>query len=362
MTRIAVVADCHIGNHRQYGAEVVAGINYRCRLALEALRNALLIADDHKCEHVVVCGDLFDSSKVEPQVVFALMTLFSESNARVHVLCGNHDINSNAPADNALSALAFVPNVTVYEGSPRVVDLGVKCLFVPYKNEQGRDYIARAVRGSPDVAAVFFHAGVSDTNTPAFLKNTQDSIDVDDIEALLGETSARLFFAGNWHTTRSWRVKDARVYQCGTLVPTGYDDQAAAFVHVYDGRTVTKHNAPGPRFWSFDKLDAKAIADAALKSTCAFVRCTLPLAEVQSAKDLVEGLLLSTGASVIEVVPSKREVSEQREAALVDAARVAREDEVRNAVAAYVHNMPLTASVDRAALLSLVMDALDGKT
>src|SRR5260370_428206 len=141
--RIGFCADCHIANHRQFGGQLVSGLNERCRLCLDVLANALKRAGECGCADVVILGDLFDSDRPSPQEVAAVQYVIYRSNIRVSMLVGNHDKTSEAPGDHALAPLWQVANVYERPSSyvvPDGIKHGTTLLHVPWQPGPAYDW------------------------------------------------------------------------------------------------------------------------------------------------------------------------------------------------------------------------------
>lgn len=315
--RLALVADPHVGNHKRHGGEAVSGINRRCRLTIDALSAAARIAERRKAV-LVVCGDLFDTSRPEPQVVAAVQEALRS--VKTVVLRGNHDTVSEAPGDHALGPLE--PVATVVE-VPTFVMPGVVALpFRPHPVKEWFD--AALAEFAPMLGGVAVaHFGIEDADTPPWLRGAQDSAHADHVLGVLRKHKFAALFVGNWHNHKHWGGSaDPLVVQVGTLCPTGWDNLGLVGygkVVVYDteDRSWEAVEVPGPRFVKVrgrgalaDLVDSPGVENAAPL----FVQFLSPPGEAVDDPEQVRSFLhrklyaagkLSNDGIVVEVVPDE---------------------------------------------------------
>jgi hypothetical protein len=143
---IGFIADVHVGNHRQHGGSVNAGLNDRCRSVLSALCRAKEQASAAGCTALVVLGDLFDTDQPNPQMIAAVGGALVGP-LHTQILMGNHDRASGAPGDHALGWARQVEMLDVVE-FPQVAALGEvgTLLLVPFRPGDPREWL-------PDVVA-----------------------------------------------------------------------------------------------------------------------------------------------------------------------------------------------------------------
>ncbi len=216
---IACVADVHIGNHRQFGGPLIAGVNTRCRENLDTLAAAYQIAHDHDAAHMFILGDLFDAAKQPPPVIAATMEVLHRGALPTTIITGNHDQFSTAPGDHACAPLDFLSNVTV-EDQPCVRTIaGYTVALLPYQpGEAGawvprtlRDLMNRARRERGDIAdPVDYALG------HAPFEPTAREFSGSGVRGLALSHFARDFVFGHLHAHGRHRA--------GTLCPTGWGD------------------------------------------------------------------------------------------------------------------------------------------
>jgi len=366
--RVAFIADCHIGNSKLYGGQTKAGINDRCRLTLDALKRAYEeISKD--CGALFICGDLFDSSRPEPQVIRAVQEIIARYAEKVttYILSGNHDMTSDAEGDNALGPL--VPVAHVLDQPLRYYVDGGEVWAVPFRTGKAEDWLPRVVNdlrgttdGAPTPRVLALHLGLQDGATPPWLKGSSDAVTLDSVAGQCSSLGIALVVAGHWHPHRSWSghdgVQGVDLVQIGALVPTDWRNpglEGYGTILVWDSKrgNWTKKAISGPRFVTTEEEVLKAPEGCKL-----FLRLKAdgtPTA-VAAAQGKLEALAERLGV-VGEVVPDTTEA----EVALRTAAGVTRSAETaEQAVSDYIAQMPLENEALRPEVKERVTQLLGG--
>lgn len=360
MTRIGYIADVHVGNHRVMGGPVDRGINRRCRLVLNALARATKTALQLGCEELVVLGDLFDTAKPSPQMIFEAWFALGHAMSKPpkRLLCGNHDQSTSATYDNALSALSIGEGFSVYDTTAENLllnDMGL--VLVPFANEDASRYIpeqARECEGRLDRSLLHLgiHAGIRDERTPTYLQNAKDSIHKDALFDLMDELDVDLCVAGNWHSHQSWTRGERSIVQCGALAPTGFDNtgmKGYGSLIVADGARWTRHEIPGPRFLvdrfeDMDESDYMKLDGV----TQVFLRILAHPAHMAEANAMRDRLVEAEVVEDAQVLPDQEVARVQS----LSAARAARKGETLDeALSGFVERMPLDDAVSREGVL-----------
>jgi len=308
MTKLAFVADVHLGNHKRMGGKVRASLNERCRETLAVLAAAVDVAVERECDGLAVLGDLFDTTAPLPQLITETVRALQPFPMRLDLLGGNHEQVSLEPDDNALSPLGLLShdNVWVTDVDPRVVLFGIqkrsmtKLLLVPHRPGPAAEWLPKVLHeyaGNEDWMKckhrlLGVHLGIQDDDTAHFLKGAHDSIEASVLADLCKKYSISAAFAGNWHDHRKWhqewldqhadsasgerRARKGKgthtldIVQCGALVPTGWDNPGVkgyGTVVIWDEGNIEIVELPGPRFVkpasNQEALDAIAEAEAA---------------------------------------------------------------------------------------------------
>lgn len=382
---IGFCADVHIGNHKKLGGRTLAGCNERCEIVVETLARACdrLLAFGVRPAQLVVCGDLFDTSRPSPQVLRkAQATLERLRDSRTGesgavLLVGNHDRVSDAPGDHALGPLAPVARIIERPTVMRPGTGHVELLCVPYMPGNAREWFAPTVAslanecergvGKPRERVLCFHLGIEDDRTSHYLKGAHDAIDLADLRAVMAEHGIRHAFAGNWHEFRSWDANETgKIVQCSALAPTGFDNAGLdgfGMLHLYDHgakQQITSVEIPGPRFLTVQGASAaETVIDSANEAGhLVFARYRADAAHVKEAQATLDEWISEAIVHAGFVDP---EDDEQAEKAARDAAKAARKAEtLGQALAEFVEHMPLEEGIDRAEVVQRASEYLGG--
>lgn len=357
MTKLAFVADVHLGNHKVHGGEAVASLNVRCRLGLDVFRRAVIRAAKRRCDGFFVLGDLFDYQRPEAQLLTEVQGILGEdehAEMKKWLLVGNHDQTSTARGDHALGPLA--PFATIVDRPTAVVVRDVAVGLVPFVAGHVDDWIADAVRDAARVAGdldyarqiLGVHLGIADDDTPGFLSRSEDAIRV---EAIRGHASTHGFskvLAGNWHNRRLWSAEPPEVFQLGALVPTGFDNpglEGYGTLAIWEDGKLSFEEITGPRFiGTTPELAAEFVEKARALGHAPFLRVTAPPLDLAAVRAFVESL-----GVVADVLPDATDITVAARSAATNA-RAA--NTVDDALAGFVEVMILPENVDRADVLA----------
>lgn len=366
-TKIAMVADTHVGNHRKWSTPsrgMISPISSRAADVVRVLAAARREAEAQGAEHFVVLGDVFDTSDPSPQLVAETLAALDSPSMDTHLLVGNHDQVSDQRGDHALVSMDRWRRVRVYE-QPEVLYLeGWQLHLVPYRPGRADDYLLDVLtelidgtdRPGPGVDRVLgLHLGLRDKDTPPWLMGAHDSIDA----ASLPRHLYRYTFAGNWHTRKL--VMD-RVLQIGALVPTGFDNPGltgyGTLVILGEG-TPQVAELPGPRFLRSTgvretkaNLDAVFAANADAQSYFS-IRCT------PGEREDVRELMDLYGVTTFEIHTDKEAALDAARSAVATLAYVST-DSLQAAVSTYVDQMPLPDGVARGDVKAMAIDYIAG--
>lgn len=267
---VVAVADVHVGNPKWRGGSLNQGVNVRGARVLAALHAALSYAVECEASAFVVLGDLMDSSRSSPQLIAQTMKMFqSFAPLPIHLLLGNHEMETGAVGDHSLAPFALLPHVRVHD-RPAVVHFGSDELWLmPFRNGPARQWLPGALEelavtaeelrggkphaGSPVHVALGLHLGIADDTTPPWLRDAHDAIDVNDLVAHCSMRGVDTVLAGNWHSAQDWYRDSVRVAQCGALCPTGFNNpgfDGYGFAVAWDGSAVVERKLVSlePRF------------------------------------------------------------------------------------------------------------------
>lgn len=364
--KIAAVADVHAHNPRRLAGAVERSLSRRCRDTLRVLERAYALAHREGCSHMLVLGDLVDSTSPEPQLIGQLLQIVHEARIRWGIvsilLVGNHDQESDQEGDHALAPFVPFGKDAIVVETPSVLPMdGFDLILLPHAAAPpAPKRLASLLTGltRPSRPAVLgMHAGISDDNTPHFLQGSADSIDVSVLRRAMIGAGVNVTLAGNWHDRREWRSGPSTVIQVGALVPTGFDNPGLdgyGGVAVLDSSdmTVTVHTLEGPRFLPVSGLDAlKELLPSgavSIPERRVYIRVTVQPDEMKAASDIITGAhkagLIVSG----EVIPdgTDRVVSARKAASAARSAST-----LTDALNGFVNTMPLEEGVGRGEVL-----------
>lgn len=365
--KLAFVADVHVGNHRRHGGPMLSGLNDRCRLSAAVLDAARRRAAELDAEFFVL-GDLFDSSRPEPQVVAAVQRALLPS---AHVLLGNHDMVSTARGDHALGPLDGYEGISVYE-SPQVLsfdDDKVEVIMVPFQPGPAAEWLPQVMErlsvsledsGRVQARVLCLHLGIIDENTPPWLRGADDAVPLELVQKLSMDLGCDAVLAGNWHSRQFWLTAGRyQIMQVGTLCPTGWDNPGLedyGTLAVFDSETglLSHTEIPGPRFV---KLRAGQQTVGSTFGNQIYVQMVAGTEERQQSEAVLSAQRDKGRIVGYEVVPDDLE----SETAARSAAFAARSSETFDqALAAFVREMPLEDGVEREHVLSLSRKYIEG--
>lgn len=356
MTRIAFVADAHLWNHKRMGGPVHSGINARCRLALKAFDRALKKATEVECDAVVSLGDLFDGVGPSPQLIAEVQKRI-DSCPFFLALLGNHELESDAPGDNALAPLFPLSEVVEKPRLELIEGLDgepVQLALVPFRRGPSSEWlnfsIADAVAGADPKAQTIacLHLGLQDEETPAFLRAASDAVAVDVLRGLMSDFGIGWAAAGNWHDKREFGSK---ILQVGTLVPTGFDNPGYldfGWMAFWgddwpDAPTGFRSwQVPGPRFLKVHTVGELDHAIANRQDDNLFVEWLVMPSELAGARAYMRDMIEDGKVFDGEVVSDRTGVEKRTREAAAGAASV---DELAKKLAAYVQALDLPEGV-----------------
>ncbi len=367
--RIAFVADVHLANHKRFGGVPRSGINARARAIIDTLAESVRIAvEEQDCDAFVVCGDLFDHTRPEPQIITAVCQIFERhlnAPVRFYVMVGNHDMHSEDEHDHALGPLRSVPNVSIVDKAHTHCWPSVAVLMLPYRTAPVSEWLDDAVAAlmvdvqSRDKHRILaLHMGVSDTSTAHYLAHARDSVPAQVLGELMDKYNIEFAACGNWHNHQSWVTNgESCIVQCGALVPTGFDNPGidgygSLVVYDTDTHAWARTEVDGPRFLTVKgDFAVEQYRDAAEKVPARSLHVVWKGAPTQlgamaatlAADETALGLASATAMS-----DDSDEVQVRNAAAF--AARAAGVDP-ETSLRAYVDAMPIDAGVDRDAVL-----------
>lgn len=361
--KVATVADVHVGNHKRHGGPAHGSINARCKLTIETLQRACDFAEEEKCTHFVIAGDLFDVARPEPPVIAAVQRVLTNRSFVSYVLVGNHDRQSHAWGDNALAPLS--PVATIIEKPERIDSSTGSMLLVPHQPGNPEEWLTRVcatlLEGeAPELPTLLvMHMGIKDEKTPPWLQGSTGAIDVNVLRDMLVEMRIGHALAGDWHEFRAWKGTEQPgnrplIAQIGALCPTGWDNPGTkgyGSVMIWDvdddGAKLTREEVPGPRFVKVGTTDDREkVHRQARGSENTFFISESVLADEHGVR-MQEAIMFKEAHDNVmgwEVVPDQAVAKAEAQHAASLARSAETFDEALNS---YVSAMPMDDSLDR---------------
>lgn len=256
---LAAVADCHLGNFRAFGGLWEGGLNYRCRLTVETLRQALLLAHGSNADLFVIAGDLFETKRPEPPVLAAAQRAFAEVDGEmaITILPGNHDMPSATAAggDTAcepMHVFAAVLRTPTLEHLP-----GISVLSVPFSAtvpmaQEIAEQVTRDWEWREPLRVLATHVGCYDDTDAFWMRDAKDAISADRLFEIMDGSGIHVAIVGNYHQHRFWSRDDRTIIQVGALNPRNFADagldQYGSLILLQDDGSWARSEIPGPRF------------------------------------------------------------------------------------------------------------------
>jgi hypothetical protein len=377
--RLAFIGDVHLGNHRQYGGDVVCGMNARFRTILRALDEAIVWANDQGCTDLVILGDVFDTPKPLPQQLAALRSSLVLFHGAVHLLVGNHDRVSGESGDHGLGPLRTLAdggNIDVYDEPTWIGDSTVEVLLCPFDARPVKEWLPPLLENKTAIASahgqrapetiVCGHFGLWEhrqAGEQPWLTSAADAAEVDWVARLCSQHAVDHLYVGNYHTHFRWTTHGVFLHQLGALVPTGFDNPGFSYGVVETWPDDKWTLIPGPRFVVVSSGEELGKAASKADATGCFLYADWRVspegytATVEAAEatmlgvDPVSGEPLLPQGSIVEVHVD-RKFSKLRAAQAAGAARSS--ETLTEAMHAFVSKHPMPPHVSREAVLEHV--------
>lgn len=342
----------------RHGGEKTLGINRRGHLTLDVFQRAVAAVEAAGAKHCVILGDLVDTMVQPPQLFDHLRRILKGSSLGFYILTGNHDQNSAAPRDNAISVLED-DNVVIVD-QPRAVELsrGRELLLIPFQPGKILKWLPEVLAGfgAPEpgtTRTLCLHAGVKTSDTAPWLQTSGGAIALETLLELMETYGIQDTFNGDWHDHKV--MAEGRVHQVGALCPVGYQNLGISeygnvAIRHPDGRVKYTY-IPGPRFLQFEpEQDADAIR-AALSiapDNQYFIEWTVHQKDFESASEtlrafIAEGVVVD-GSVVADTAPAAKGLEQGMESAK-------RADGIQEATSLFVQSLQLSNGVSKDSVL-----------
>ena len=221
----------------------------------DAIRELGRIAKEEDCRFMVVCGDVFESNRVDRKTVLRALEALKDVPVPVYLLPGNHDPFNAASVYRSPTFLERKPDhVHVIEDTkPIGVDEGIEIIGVPWTSKRPlQDLVSLAIRElepSQDSLRVCVAHGMADSLSPDLddpavisLQAAEDAISQNKIHYLALGDRHSLTEVGN----------SGRIWYAGTPEQTDYNEVRSGFalIAVINEKVVTTKEVNVGR-WKF---------------------------------------------------------------------------------------------------------------
>jgi DNA repair exonuclease SbcCD nuclease subunit len=229
--RFLQTGDWQLGMTRHFLSEDAQARFAQARI--DAVRSIGKAAREQRCEFVLVCGDVFESNRVDRRTVARALDALDEVEVPVYLLPGNHDPLEPGSVYRWEAFAARRPaHVTVLESErPLALREGVELVAAPWRSKRPEgDTVARACAGLPArvpggaLRILAAHGGV-DVLAPQ--RRDASMIQLAAAEAALGQ-AVDFIALGDRHSLLALG-SSGRIHYAGTPEPTDFDEERPGF-------------------------------------------------------------------------------------------------------------------------------------
>lgn len=302
MVRFLHTADWQLGMTRHYLAGEAESRFRQARI--DAVAHMAGLASEHRCDFVVVAGDVFETNQVDRATVARTVEALRRFPVPVLLLPGNHD---PLDAGSVLTSPAFAAqqpsHVHVLDDEPVAVADGVEVVGAPWRSKRPvHDLAGAALAGLEPIAGTLrvlvAHGGVDalapDTADPAL-------IGLDDLETALADGRVHFVALGDRHSTTEVGAS-GRVWYAGAPEPTDYDESDPGHALVVDVDAQACHvDEVAVGAWRFVRLETRVDHEDDITALASDLDA-LPDKERTTVKLAVTGTVTLREADLLEQV------------------------------------------------------------
>jgi len=301
--KYGLISDTHYHDWTQFASVGSDHVNSRLQQQIDETLRAARVLNEMGIKHLFHAGDCFHvRGKIAPSVLNPVLDAYryivNELGIEVHMIPGNHDLETNDShrITNASSALAGV-GVEIITEPTEIQGFDRNILMIPWMSSTDNLLTTmreiKAKTSEPHKMDVIIHAPVNGVimGIPDNGLNAHD----------LGGVGFRHVFAGHYHNHKS--LGDG-VYSIGAATHQTWSDvdSLAGFV-IVDGDSITHVPSEAPSFVDLQVWESVDSAEEAVKGN--YIRAKI---EIESESEVIEmrEFLTELGAAGVTVHPIRK--------------------------------------------------------
>ena len=225
MVRFIHTSDWQLGMTRHFLSDEAQARYSAARL--EAVNAIGVLANEHNCDFVLVCGDVFESNHVDRQIVVRTLEALNDYRVPVYLIPGNHDPLDPSSVYHFHSFTNRKPgHVNVIESSEAIEAIqGVQLIGAPWYSKQPlADLVGQAFAGLvADAGMIRILAGHGAVDTLSPDRDNPALIRVGPVEEAIRTGVVDYLALGDRHSLT--KIGDTgRIWYSGTPEPTDFDE------------------------------------------------------------------------------------------------------------------------------------------
>lgn len=251
--RFLHTGDWQLGMTRHFFSEGVQETYSQARF--DAIRRLGEIAEQHKCQFILVCGDAFESNQVDRRTVARTCEALKDVPVPVYVLPGNHDpLNAASVYRSSTFANQCPSHVHIIDDFlPRAVADGVELIGAPWRSKKPvvnpLEELISTLSPTEGSCRIVAGHGIVDTYTPD--KDAPAIIAAGNLEKVIGDGKADYIALGDRHSVTMLGAS-RRVWYSGTPESTDFreDKSGYALIVEFNGNEISTKEVRIGR-WTF---------------------------------------------------------------------------------------------------------------
>jgi DNA repair exonuclease SbcCD nuclease subunit len=234
----------------------------------DAIRTMGRVAEEERCQFLLVCGDAFESNQVERKTAARALEAFKEVPVPVYILPGNHDPLNAASVYRSSTFLERKPEhvQVVINAAPITVGEGIELVGAPWVSKRPAvnpiEEVLSALPPADGVTRICMAHGVVDLYTPD--RDAPGVIAVAMLERAISEGKIHFVALGDRHSLTKVGSGD-RIWYSGTPEAADFSEIQsghALVVEIDEGRLSTKAVQVGQwRFVEWNRVDLNTAED-----------------------------------------------------------------------------------------------------